>query len=175
MQTFTSIKSAYSSRRLLWDILAGLAATTAMSVFQNAWNTAAELSGTRDWNAPPEPTDIEGTTELVAAAADILHLDISAAQRKKAGICCHYAFGVGMGVTYGFIRSAAPASVRRWNVALTGAAFGSLIFFVGNEVILPRIGVSTGGSRSPLGSRPYGLASHVVYGLALAAAHNLTK
>jgi uncharacterized membrane protein YdfJ with MMPL/SSD domain len=172
MAKFHSIEPALL-RRIGRCILAGLGATMAMSVFQNAWNVALDRSRGREESEDHEPTDIEGTTQLVSRAAEKFGASMSGENLRRLGLLGHYAFGIGMGVLYGLIQPAGSKLMRQSNAAIAGAAFGAAIFIVANEFVLPRFKVRN--SQSPLGSRPYALASHLVYGLTLGSLCNLQK
>ena len=164
MRMFSATRTPPSPSPLGKSVVRALTATFTMSAFQRAWNLTIpnQRPGRRH-----EPTDIEGTTQFVGRATDAVGISLSKEKCKTFGILGHYGVGVGTGILFGRLRSAVPKRLRPASSAIAGATFGAGIFLLANEVVLPLLGVPNTGSQSPLGSRPYGLASHVVYGLML--------
>ncbi len=92
---------------------------------------------------------------------------------KFYGLAMHYAVGAGAGLTYGLIRevrgSPARATLRS---ILAGSELGIALFLAGDKALTPVLGVDQG---SLMGTQAYGLSSHVVYGVVVAATWDQTR
>jgi len=80
------------------------------------------------------------------------------------GELVHYATGIGWGALFGLLapRVAVPA-------LLAGAAFGAVVWIVGDEGIVPALGFAKGPRAYPASAHAKALAAHLVYGTATAA------
>lgn len=83
--------------------------------------------------------------------------------KKKAGPLVHYTFGTAMGLLYGIAAEMGPRAVKRHSL-LSGLGFGGAVFVLGDEIAVPRLGLSAPAREAPLSSHLYGAASHLVYG-----------
>ena len=135
-----------------------------MSQFQRGWRS---LSQNESFDGTfPEPTDEEGSAEILALVASLAGLEVSVIALKRGGVAIHYGFGIGAGILYGALQGRGVLPIRARTI-LSGALFGAALFIFAEKLLtnvfsFPR-------QRSPLGSRKYGLASHVVYGVVTAA------
>ena len=57
---------------------------------------------------------------------------------------------------------------------LAGAGFGTALVVGADEIAIPALGLS-GQSESSIGTHPYGLASHLVYGVTIEGVRRLTR
>lgn len=87
------------------------------------------------------------------------------ATRSRLGTAVHYAFGATVGACYAVAAQRLP--IMR---AGHGTAYGTAVWMVADEMIMPVLGLSRGPGRLPLGVHAYALASHWIYGLALESA-----
>jgi hypothetical protein len=150
---------------LLAGLCGGLAGTIAMTQFQEGWSKAAQALSNGPKRRLSEQSGESSKDATVKVADKLAHLtgrQLSPPEKKKAGLAVHYAFGTTMGGLYGVTAEMGPRSVRR-HAALSGLAFGSSLFIGGDEIAVPKLGLSAG--EAPLSSHIYALASHLVYGL----------
>lgn len=160
---------------LFAGLIGGLAATIAMSQFQRAWITATRRSGplTEHSETFPEctgtqPTDVESTRMLVSRIADLGGFELSGPATAKTALALHYGIGAGGGYLYFVLGSVAFPRFQKEHPVLIGAAFGAVWFMVADLAALLLMGFSNNDSQSPLGTRFYGISSHVVYGVTAA-------
>ncbi|HVI79355.1 MAG TPA: hypothetical protein VM715_14565 [Candidatus Acidoferrum sp.] len=155
-------------------LLGGLAGTISMSKFQNAWNEAASGERSTFFSRPEEePTDIVACTRIASRLTCFYRLSVSKTLLRICGLTMHYAFGAGAGLLYGFLREAVLDETASHSVAaVVGALLGTTMFFAADEIVTPMSGFKRG---SLMGSRAFGVASHVVYGVALAAVYERTR
>lgn len=152
-------------RGIVAGLAGGLVGSWAMSECQKLWrlnprdNQAhAERSKRRQ---PKRNVEQAAVSRLaVTLAAEFFHDDTTSQQEKAAGLTIHYILGAAMGTVYG-----AVGENTSQITAGTGLLWGTAIWLVGDETVVPLIGLS-----KPLGDYPFSeqlqtLASHLVYGL----------
>lgn len=76
----------------------------------------------------------------------------------------HWGYGIAQGGAYATIRGPVEGVD-----ALGGAAFGAGLWLVGDELVVPMLGLQEGPTASPMSSHMNRLAMHLVYGLTTAA------
>jgi hypothetical protein len=115
---------------------------------------------------PPQAdgqADDDATVRVATAAYRALtDTEPSRAVRSWLGTGVHYAFSVTLGVGYALVAQRAPL-VR----AGFGTAYGTAVWAVADELIMPLFGLSRGPRQLPAGVHAYALAGHCVYGLTL--------
>lgn len=84
--------------------------------------------------------------------------------RALGGKAVHYGYGVAWGAAFALAARALPARFRP--PLVTGVAFGTLLWVLSDEMLVPLFGFSRGPSRYPASSHLKGLAAHLVYGVA---------
>jgi hypothetical protein len=161
------------ARFLVRGLVAGLAGTLAMSAFQSAWNRSSNRrrhggSSTDE----KEPTDIVACTTIVERMASLYAFTIPARLQRRYGVIMHYAFGASAGVMYGFARKGVLRELPFGSRTGAGALLGLTMFFGADEIVTPMLGLKRG---SLMGSRAYGVTSHLVYGAVLAAVYEQAK
>jgi hypothetical protein len=82
--------------------------------------------------------------------------------RPYLGTAAHYAFGAGMGLLYGVMATRAPV-IRTCG----GTLYGTLVWAVGDEGIVPALGLSKPPQQVAPAVHVYSLLAHFVYGAAL--------
>lgn len=87
------------------------------------------------------------------------------AMRPWLGTAVHYAFSAAVGACYAAMAQRLPA-VR----AAHGTAYGTAVWIVADEMIMPLLGLSRGPRQLPPGVHAYALAGHWVYGFTLESA-----
>jgi putative membrane protein len=161
-------------------LVAGLAATAVMTKFQGVWSKASEeLKEKPDGKAAESQQSKEekedATMKVAGRVASAAGYELSHEKKKKASPAVHYGFGTAMGAVYGLAKETGPRPLRRMRPALCGAGFGTALFLAADEVAVPALGLSKKPSETPPGDHVYGLVSHLVYGLTVAAAFRLTR
>jgi uncharacterized membrane protein YagU involved in acid resistance len=81
----------------------------------------------------------------------------------------HYSFGSAWGAAYGLT---AP-SVRRLATLPGGLAFGTLVWLVSDNLIVPGFRLAGWPQRYPVKNHAYAIAAHLVYGSTVFAAYAL--
>lgn len=94
-----------------------------------------------------------------------MHESPAASTRSWLGTAVHYAFSGTIGASYAMVAERLPM-VR----AGYGTAYGSAVWLLADETIMPLLGLSRGPRQLPAGVHAYALAGHRVYGLTLEAA-----
>jgi hypothetical protein len=82
--------------------------------------------------------------------------------RRRLGVAAHYAFGAATGALYG-LAPTRHSAVR----AGYGTLYGTLIWAIADEGLLPAMGLSRGPRSLPAAVVLYSLAAHLVYGATL--------
>lgn len=146
--------------RLVFGAAAGLTAAAATSLFQAAWREL-RLPPKQKPPAQPVPTDklAEEATRIVA------HRSLTEAERHRGGLLIHHAIGAAIGMIYAVGSRSRPS----WRAA-RGVAFGLAVWAGLEEAGLALVGLKPPPWRVKLIEHLFGVASHVVFGLALDAA-----
>jgi len=181
MLNFTRRHRPSAWKGLVAGLAGGLAATVAMTQFQNGWQQASEAlqdGKKRDPRKSKSQSQKEGqesqkqesqkedaTMKAAGKVAAAVGHPLSFQQKKKAGPVVHYGFGASMGALYGVLHEVAPKSLRTLNPVLVGVGYGSALFVSADEVAVPAFGLSESPKKTPISAHVYGLASHVVYGV----------
>jgi len=138
----------------------GLAATYVMSQFQAV---------SKHWNKPQHngsqshpPTQQEPATVKTAQSISLVATGEELAPREKgrAGQVVHYAFGAASGMFYGALSEYKPKTR-----AARGAAFGTGLWALADEIAVPALKLSKAPREEPASAHLFGLASHLVYGM----------
>lgn len=155
---------------LLAGLVAGLAASVAMEAFQGAAGKAAD-AGKSDAEKKQEqaqqgdPSTVKAADKaMVAVTGD----EVPDPYRKPAGRAVHYVTGAVLGAIYGVITEYQPKAASGF-----GGAYGLATSLVLDEAAVPAAGLSEAPWKAPLSSHGLGLASHMVYGVALEGVRSL--
>jgi len=147
--------------------VAGLAATFAMNRAMALWSLLAanyqsrSAGGTEDARDWQERGEGRNANELAAQAIARNTIDrpFTRSELKIAAPLVHYAFGGLTGAVYGAAAEVSPAAR-----ALAGTAYGTGVWIVADEVVVPLIGWSkTAGAFSPE-MHAQAFVSHLVFG-----------
>ena len=87
------------------------------------------------------------------------------ARKQQLSEGVHWSYGIGVAALYGAVRGR-----RSIPDAAGGAAFGTLIWALGDEGMVPMLGLSGGPTAYPAEQHVHRLGAHVFYGLVAAAA-----
>ena len=168
------------SPELLRYAVAGLAGGLLGSFAMNQWARLVSADSTRreaEGAAPGgdrvgrgvQPPQAEGAADEDATvrSASIAYRAVTgeepdAATRRWLGSGMHYAFGAGVGVLYGLIATRAP-----WIRRAHGTVYGTLVWAIADEGIMPALGLSRGPRQLSTGVLAYGVAGHLVFGATL--------
>jgi putative membrane protein len=85
---------------------------------------------------------------------------LTKSEKEKGGAVAHYAMGVTSGAIYG-----AMAEVMPLATVCEGTGFGTAVWVIADEGLVPALGLSRETSEYPASVHVYSLASHLVYGL----------
>ncbi|MBI3654371.1 MAG: DUF1440 domain-containing protein [Acidobacteria bacterium] len=159
-------------------VIAGLAASFVMSQFQ-AWLIHLTKSDKEKKDSQKSPTngqsknpegnlktetheDAPATEKAaVAISATVFHHPLQQEEKKSAGEAVHYAMGAASGALYGGLAELMP------QVTLgLGLPFGTAVWLVADEVLVPALGLAKAPTQYPLSTHASALASHFVYGVA---------
>ncbi|MFP5286044.1 MAG: DUF1440 domain-containing protein [Thermoanaerobaculia bacterium] len=143
--------------------LAGAAATWIMGqVTTFLYEREDEQARRREDQARGEKTAYEVAAEKAAGFAD---RQLSDDERKKLGSAIHWAVGIGAGALHGVLRRRLVGRGLGPDL-LVGAAFGTAVWLLLDEVGNVALGLTPGPAAFPWQTHARGLAGHVVLGLA---------
>jgi uncharacterized membrane protein YagU involved in acid resistance len=142
-------------------IAAGVAGSAVMNLFFKATASWAP-SAPKDVFEPPEKEQQgEGSTDTVArrfVESFVQRGPLSKEQKARGGRIVHYGFGAAWG--YGLAAESFP-TLRR---PLGAAAFGTVVWVIGDEVLLPAFRLSAWPQAFPAKIHAYAWLGHLVYG-----------
>jgi putative membrane protein len=146
-------------------LVAGLVAAWAMSQFHAL---TAAIPGLQ----PPESSKEEDSTVKTARAVSegVFHHNLTEEEKKVAGPLVHYAFGTGVGGTYG-----AVAEMLRVVTRGAGVPFGTAVWLGAHVIAVPALGLSRPVTQSPLPREAQELAAHFVYGVVTELSRRLIR
>ncbi|MCG7349094.1 DUF1440 domain-containing protein [Sphingomonas sp. ACRSK] len=144
---------------LVAGIAAGVVASAAMAGFQAA---AARLMPS---DSEDDPATVKAADRVSRAATG--H-PVAEPNRAAAGQAVHYLVGAALGGIYGVLAEYQPATRRGF-----GGAYGLVTSLLVDEAAVPAAGLAPGPWQASLASHGYGLASHLVYGMALEGTRTL--
>lgn len=147
--------------------LAGLAAGYVMERFQAWWSDAEAKAGGSASDDSSEPSTVKAADRVSMA---VTGHPVPPPRRDAAGEVVHYTTGAGVGAVYGALAEIAPATTFGF-----GAAYGAAVALGLDETIVPALGLGKGAGETPPSEHAYGLASHLVYGLALEGARRIVR
>jgi uncharacterized membrane protein YagU involved in acid resistance len=124
---------------------------------------------------PPEDAQREETpTQTVARrwVDDFMQRGpLSHRQKRWAGEVVHYAFGAAWGMDYALVRE----SVAHGGSVGGAIAFGTVVWVVSDNAILPAFKLSAPPTAYPVKNHAYAWAAHVAYGLAVWGAYEAMR
>jgi hypothetical protein len=90
-------------------------------------------------------------------------------EKAVAGNLAHYGMGIVSGATYGAVADVFPAAAMG-----RGLLFGTVLWLVADEVVVPALGLSKPASEYPASTHLSAWVSHVVYGITVEATRRIT-
>ncbi len=175
MRRLASGRRRSIAEALASGMVGGLAGTVAMTQFQNAWRMSSRRCTEQSTHFPvSEPSDIEACARIVSRLASFSGSELPAKRISQIALLMHYAVGMGAGALYGLMREITSRRLPAMSSAIvTGAGFGSAMYFAAERFVTPTLGFEERGSL--MGTPAYGLSSHVVYGIVSAAVCDRTR
>jgi putative membrane protein len=166
-------------KRSIWSgavagALAGVAGALAMNQFQRiaGWAGTGREADDATIGLPrtgrgPQPAQAIGnasddaTAKVANAALSVVGYELTDPRAKQmAGEFVHLAFGAINGALYGMAAELDPRVT-----AVAGVPFGTSVWAVADEGVVPALGLSRGPREASAGLLAYGFLSHCVYGI----------
>jgi hypothetical protein len=148
---------------LLLGAAAGAGATWLMDVVTTVMqDRQPESVREREKHASGESSAVENAADLVA---DVIGVDLTKEQRKKAGTAIHWSLGVFAGAVYAGLRHNFPR--MRYG---SGLAYGAAFFLLMDEGANTLLGLSAPPREYPWQTHARGLIGHLVLGAGIEAA-----
>jgi putative membrane protein len=167
------------AKGLAAGVAGGLVASVVMNQFQTLWSkltNGEERSKTAQSlqqespnygislelrkRGSDEPDDNAAVRAGNAVAELVFHYKLNKEEKEFVGAVAHYAMGATSGAIYGAVAEVVP----KVTVA-EGLPFGTAVWLVADEAVVPALGLSKPASEYPLSIHVYAFASHLVYGL----------
>jgi uncharacterized membrane protein YagU involved in acid resistance len=136
---------------------AGVIGSWAMNRFQSLLSRASSSGQDQQQQSSDEPATVKAAVEV---SRRVLHQELADSEKETAGEIAHYAMGVVSGAVYGAAAAAVPAAS-----AGLGLAFGTALWLIADETMVPALGLSKGPMDYPVSSHASAWASHLVYGV----------
>lgn len=158
---------------LLAGLTAGVTATVVMTGFQTALGKLMasgdsgsgeddeQQSGDSQQREKQEQSEPATAKAATAISQRTIGHELSNQEKQTAAQAVHYGFGTLMGTCYGVASEYYPQITLG-----KGAAFGFGLFLAADEAAVPAMGFSGPPTQMPLSTHAYGLAAHLVYGVA---------
>jgi putative membrane protein len=143
---------------LIAGVAGGLLASFLMEQFQAAWSAATEAIAPSQKRAGrrSDPATVKAANLL---AEKVTGRKLPANYKPLGGEAVHYGMGAGSAAVYGVLAEVAPVVTVG-----DGAAFGTSIWLLADELAVPAAGLSKPAREIPITTHVYALASHLVYG-----------
>jgi hypothetical protein len=143
----------------------GLLASWAMNQFHRALARAQKLAGHDQQKKSQSSSDEPSTTKVAEKISElILSHELTAKEKEIASPIVHYAFGTTVGSVYGLLASYDPLVEMG-----KGLLYGTAVWLVADEFMLPRIKIAKPAPAYPLSKHLEALGAHLVYGAVLGA------
>lgn len=155
---------AHSAPRPLLGLFAGIAAGVVASAAMVAFQSAAARLVPSD-GSDEDPATVKAADRVSQVATGE---PVAEPHRAAAGQAVHFLVGATLGGIYGVLAEYRPATRRGF-----GGAYGLVTSVLLDETALPAAGLGAAPWQASLASHGYGLASHMVYGIALEGTRTL--
>jgi hypothetical protein len=153
-------------------LLAGAAGSAVQALFFKA-TTRIAPQPPKDAFEPAEPEQVnELPTQTVARrAARLAGRTLSDEQKQRGANFVHFGFGSLWGLGYGLARESLPVARH----PLAAAAYGTLVWTVSDNVLLPAFKLGGWPRRYSWKTHAYAWGAHLVYGATVAASYELLR
>jgi hypothetical protein len=143
------------STLLAYGALAGLLATKAM---EPVTSFLYEHEDEKDKKREEELRKELAPVTLAGRLIELVGAEPTEQRKQRLGMMIHWAYGMGVGVLYAFLRRRAP-SLRR----ALGLPFGVLFFLIGDELMNEVVGLTAPPKAWPIDAHVRGLVGHLAY------------
>jgi len=143
---------------LIAGVAGGLLASFLMEQFQAAWSAAAAAIVPRK-NRGGRKSDPATVKAANLVTEKITGRKLPPDYKALGGEAVHYGMGASSAAVYGVLAEVAPVVTIG-----DGAAFGTSLWLLADELALPAAGLSKSAREIPIKTHIYALASHLVYG-----------
>ncbi len=138
--------------------IGGLVASFVMTQYQNATAKFAETESDKKSNQKEsEPATVRAAE---AVSEKLFDHQLEKSEKEPAGEAMHYLMGGISGAIYG-----ATAELTGAASFAEGLPFGSAVWAIADDVVVPALGLSKPATQYSLATHAYALSSHWVYGL----------
>lgn len=150
--------------RPVWlGLVAGVAGGLAMNLFARAFSDrrghGVQVPQARGGSGAPDAAELTGTTAVEA----VTDQRMSPRSRLWLGTAAHYGFSATLGALYAEMTRSGRA--RPWQ----GAAFGTGVWLIADETLIPLLGLSRRPEQIPAAVHLYAWAGHCVFGITVDA------
>ncbi len=153
------MKKRNSERNVFKGIVAGLigglVASFVMTKYQEFTENLSDGKGQSGEKS--EPATVKAAK---AISENVFDHKLTKSEKEPAGEAMHYLMGGVSGAIYG-----ATAEMTGIATMGTGLPFGSAVWAIADDVVIPALGLSKPPTQYPLSTHAYALTSHWVYGL----------
>lgn len=155
-------RSEKSDKNLLKGIVAGavggLVASFVMTEYQALTSKISESDEKKKpQSKKDEPANVKAA-EMVSK--NVFDHKLQKSEKEPAGDAMHYLMGGVSGAIYG-----ATAEMTGMTTMGAGLPFGSAVWAIADDVVVPALGLSKSPTAYPFSTHAYALTSHWVYGL----------
>ena len=138
-------------------LIGGLVASFVMSEFQSLVTSFSEDKKKSDKKKADEPATVKAAEVI---SENVFDHYLTKEEKEAAGPAVHYAMGAVSGLFYGAAAEIAPISTVG-----AGLPFGTAVWLIADDVVVPALGLSKPPTEYPLSTHAYALSSHLIYGL----------
>lgn len=155
------MKSKNSEKNLLKGVVAGVVGGLVASFVMSQYQALTAKISEDDKKKPHSKEDVPVTVKAAEMVSeDVFDHKLKQAEKEPAGEAMHYLMGGISGAIYG-----ATAEFTGATTIGAGLPFGSAVWAIADDVIVPALGLSKPPGDYPLSTHAYALSSHWVYGL----------
>ena len=156
------MKNTNSDRNLLKGIVAGavggLVAAFVMTEYQALTAKFTESDKPKKSQKKEDESANVKAAEMISE--NVFDHNLKKWEKEPAGEVMHYLMGGVSGAIYG-----ATAELTGATTFAAGLPFGSAVWAIADDVVVPALGLSKSPTEYPLSTHAYALSSHWVYGL----------
>ena len=156
---------------LIVDVVYGLAAGVAATFVMGQVSTygySLEDEKTRQYEENLRHKEYPPEVLAGKVAKAVTGRELGEQEKQKLGMAVHWAYGIGWGDSFGALRRRHPVVG-----AAGGVGFGLALWLVGDEAMMPLLGLSPPSTAFPWQNHARALVNHLAYGSSLAAAYSL--
>jgi hypothetical protein len=159
------MKGQSTARAICAGGAAGLAGALAMDQFTRVWNLFVPESKQRSKpraSLPYSAQEWDSTSRTASKTASVLGRSLTAEQRRCGAQIVHFTVGIFGGAAYALLFGRKPG-------VLSGLAFGSALWLIGEELAMPALGINDPPQHYTLADHANSLGEHIAYGIVTGA------